>query len=174
MGERMQQVVNMIRVAEEIKHLDIQRIVNKAQSKHQWSDERKKHAEQRYRNFLLLASTLKEGEPIIPTQDIDAVWHEHILDTHAYMDDCRRVFGYYLHHVPFFGQPEPDRDADMQKTEEAYQRLFGEKYRNGLGTCCTKGRDCQGEACRTHPDCHYVQKTPWKNEVWKRTEMTST
>jgi hypothetical protein len=151
----MHQVVNMIQAAEAIKNLDLERIVKKAQTKNQWSNDKAAHAEKRYRNFLLLFSTLEDGVPIIPTQDIDTVWHEHILDTHAYMDDCHAVFGYYLHHVPFFGQEEPDRVADLSNTEQAYEKMFGEKYRQiDLGWCCPKGRDCQGEgcSCRNRPE----------------------
>ena len=31
----------------------------------------------------------------------DLFWHLHILDTRQYIEDCKNIFGYYLHHNPF-------------------------------------------------------------------------
>jgi hypothetical protein len=41
---------------------------------------------------------------IVPTWEIDQVWHHHILDTHKYAQDCQWLFGYFVHHYPYFGQ----------------------------------------------------------------------
>jgi hypothetical protein len=42
---------------------------------------------------------------------VDEIWHQHILDTHAYHRDCDAIFGSYLHHFPYFGMRG---DADAQ------------------------------------------------------------
>ena len=34
---------------------------------------------------------------------MDAFWHQHILDTVAYQRDTVQIFGYFLHHFPYFG-----------------------------------------------------------------------
>jgi excisionase family DNA binding protein len=50
-----------------------------------------------YRCFLLLAH-LCPGEPLVPSPRIDHVWHVHMLDTRAYLADCRRALGGVLCH----------------------------------------------------------------------------
>jgi hypothetical protein len=55
--------------------------------------------ELRYLRFL----TLCKIEPTIkhePDNDVDWYWHAHILHTKQYAEDCRRYFGYFLHHEP--------------------------------------------------------------------------
>jgi len=66
---------------------------------------------------------------ISPTRDIDAFWHAHILDTRKYIDDCERVFGFYLHHFPYFGMRGADDAAALAKagerTRELHEAEFG-------------------------------------------------
>lgn len=64
-----------------------------------WSRGRIKNAVHGYRSFLQLAADEPDRE-MTPDVDVDAVWHEHILDTQKYADDCNTMFGYYLHHIP--------------------------------------------------------------------------
>jgi hypothetical protein len=44
------------------------------------------------------------------TELADLIWHEHMLDTKRYAQDCGRLFGRFLHHVPgdkyCFGETE--------------------------------------------------------------------
>ena len=52
-----------------------------------------------YKRFLHLKLKYLD-ESIAPTKMMDIVWHTHILDTKKYQDDCMKIFGKYLHHVP--------------------------------------------------------------------------
>ena len=70
-----------------------------------------------YRRFLAL-NIVYEDRKICPTGPIDDFWHAHILDTHAYAQDCDYLFGRYLHHFPYFGMRGPD-------DYEALQTAFG-------------------------------------------------
>ncbi len=65
----------------------------------EWTDERVDSAILWYRRFLAL-NAMYPGEPIISTQDVDDVWHTHVLHTKLYFQHCAQVFGYYLHHGP--------------------------------------------------------------------------
>ena len=59
-------------------------------------------AEKEYRRFL----TLKAENPnvrLTPTPLMDMFWHAHILDTMSYAEDCERILGRFMHHVPNFG-----------------------------------------------------------------------
>jgi|SRR5271166_1040387 len=142
----MQQVVNMIVAAEKIRLLDLARIVKKVQFEKQWSTDRVLNVERRYRNWLLLISTLDDRGDVVPTLDIDEIWHAHILDTKAYADDCQNVFGYFLHHVPSWNKIMPREAHD--KTAAAYEKLFGEPFLPEGGHCVAT--DCQGSPCTGH------------------------
>lgn len=89
-----------------------------------WSRERANRAEKLYRRFLFLCATGSgvAGTPV-PNEDIDALWHLHILDHPRYRRDCERIFGYYLHHAPAAGE---ELGESIRATAAAYQELFGE------------------------------------------------
>ena len=81
-----------------IESLSFQLIIDRMIIKHGWSAERTYNAIANYRRFLYLSKTL--NEPITPTFEVDAIWHEHILHTNKYCLDCQKIFGGYLHHFP--------------------------------------------------------------------------
>jgi hypothetical protein len=102
-----------------------------------------------YRCFLKLC-VLYPDRAIVPTRDIDHVWHAHLLDTAKYRADCDRVFGRPLDHYPYAGLRGPaDREAwraDFTRT----RALFAEHFGIDIGTApaassCTAhvdGADC--------------------------------
>ena len=67
-----------------------------------WSYERIAEAEIAYRRFLAL-NLLYPGETLAVNRIIDEYWHNHILDTLKYAQDCDLIFGSFLHHYPYFG-----------------------------------------------------------------------
>lgn len=64
-----------------------------------WSEIKAGRACQRYLNFLCLR-WLYPDRLLVPTQEIDQVWHCHILYTRQYRQDCQHLFGHYLDHDP--------------------------------------------------------------------------
>lgn len=81
-----------------------------------WTLEETTAAIEDYRRFLLL-NCLYPDRIIVPSQIVDRVWHEHILDTEKYQVDCLEIFGYFLHHYPFLGMVD---EADKQDAEVAF------------------------------------------------------
>lgn len=124
-----------------------------------WSKERAEKAFSDYRKFLYLAAT---GHASVPTGDIDTAWHRHILDTRAYAADCFRVFGFFLHHFPYFGmRGEDDAKALHETFEQAkadWREVFGEPHpadgASGArsGGSCKVGSYCEGGACTSDGD----------------------
>lgn len=45
-----------------------------------------------------------------PSDDIDSLWHQHILDTNAYVHYCTKMFNTIVHH-----DPEDSNDQDVRK-----------------------------------------------------------
>jgi hypothetical protein len=91
-----------------------------------WEEDDAKFAINQYRQYLYL--TRKYDTHISPTVAIDAVWHNHILDTRKYVEDCQIIFGHYLHHYPYFGsRDEEDRrqlDIAFENTKTLFQKEF--------------------------------------------------
>lgn len=95
-----------------------------------WTLERANRTERLYKRFLYLCHIYGRTHPIVPTPDIDEMWHQHILDTRKYSDDCERVFGYFVHHYPYFGMRGDSDAAALQdafgRTIELYNQHFPE------------------------------------------------
>ena len=78
-----------------------------------WSESLCDYAEAEYIKFL----TLKKLYPkvaLVPSKLVDKFWHEHILDTKAYAEDCNKVFGRFVHHFPYFGIYGEDDQQSLQ------------------------------------------------------------
>lgn len=94
----------------------------------QWTEDQAKMVEQEYRKFLTLR-ILHPKTPIVPDSTVDVFWHQHILDTQKYADDCQSVFGEFMHHFPYFGLRGKEDAATLQSTfkvtGEAYEAAFG-------------------------------------------------
>lgn len=83
----------------------------------------------KYRRFLKLC-VMYPSKGIVPSKDIDPVWHNHILDTAKYAADCEAVFGFMLHHFPYLGlrgeQDVADWKNRFRETMTLYEQHFGE------------------------------------------------
>ena len=89
-----------------------------------WSDDLCDFAECEYRKLL----SLKKWYPklsFVPSKLVDKYWHEHILDTKSYLDDCNAVFGYFVHHYPYFGIYGDDDQSKLQVAYDQTVLLFG-------------------------------------------------
>jgi uncharacterized protein (TIGR04222 family) len=80
-----------------------------------------------YRRFLFLC--LRAGHQVTPSEEVDQVWHLHLVYTRSYWERlCGDVFGKTIHHHPTIGgMAEGDKFRNSyQKTLESYERFFGE------------------------------------------------
>jgi len=115
-----------------------------------WDKEHTDHVEKKYRRYLCMLYLYPEAS-VVPTKAIDQFWHQHILDTRAYAADCERVFGYFVHHFPYFGMRSEEDAKDLlssfERTKQIHQALFGEPYIPERGdsdatTCHKCGSTC--------------------------------
>lgn len=93
-----------------------------------WSAEFCDLVEREYRRFLALTRAYPDLA-IVPSGPVDKFWHTHILDTQKYGPDCEIVFGFFLHHFPYFGMRGADDVENLNRswenTIEVYQKHFG-------------------------------------------------
>lgn len=104
-----------------------------------WSREYADRMEVAYKRYLTLLAKFPD-ETIAPTKDVDKFWHGHILDTMKYAEDCENVFGYFLHHFPYFGmrgeQDAAALRAASERMHEIYEREFGEALPGAAAAFC--------------------------------------
>ena len=104
---------------------------------------------EQYKKFLSLNRKYPDSV-LVPTGEIDSVWHVHILDTKNYADDCNMLFGKFLNHEPYFGPYSKESQEDMarwfEETSIFWQIEYGEVLQKPVSLKC-----CDND-CRTI--CH--------------------
>jgi hypothetical protein len=110
--------------------------------------------EAEYRKFLAL-HLAHPGADVVPCKLVDEIWHQHILDTRAYAEDCEALFGGFLHHYPYFGMNGPDDALALHDayadTIERYRAAFGDPPANtwiSADAAKCKRTACKPQKCR--------------------------
>ncbi len=106
-----------------ISALDLRGVHNDLMKNEGFTEERADRAITWYRMFLEFVAE-HPGKHLAPPGAADLAWHNHILDTRRYFDDCLDLFGGYLHHDPeAFGTVEFDRGWGF--TRDLYADRYG-------------------------------------------------
>ncbi len=93
-----------------------------------WDEARVARALHEYKQFLALMQWYPEAA-LTPSEDIDDVWHTHVLNTARYQADCETIFGCFQHHSPTSGTSEEVHDqhlTDRDETQQLFEEAFGE------------------------------------------------
>jgi uncharacterized protein DUF1399 len=95
-----------------------------------WTHQQTNWAILRYKMFLSVVY-LHPHTPLVPTQEIDFVWHCHILHTRKYRQDCQMLFGRFIDHEPglkLWGiSDQLSLDTAFAQTTTLLVEYFGEK-----------------------------------------------
>lgn len=108
--------------------------------------------EKEYRQFLYLIAQNPE-KPMIPwSQNLDDFWHEHILDTQKYAQDCQAIFGKFIHHDPHLPKGSKTHNESFDATRKAYKDNFGKSSSSDSAACSAIAVFCSS-FCDSH-DSH--------------------
>ena len=91
-----------------------------------WGPRHAQRAIEEYRRFVFLA--IVAGHPVTPSDQVDQVWHLHLLYTRHYWNTfCATILRHDLHHQPTVGGPEEGRKFARwyEGTLASYRRYFG-------------------------------------------------
>ena len=112
-----------------IANLDFSQIIEKMVSHQGWLKKDVIAISELYKDYLFLQKKYGNNYEIVPSEEVDEFWHNHILDTKKYQEDCNFIFGCYLNHYPYFGMDESSDENDLnkayEKTLELYKKEFG-------------------------------------------------
>lgn len=144
-----------------IQALDLEPIKFKLVAEHGWKLEQADKVETQYKQYLYLSATTIVEDGLPPSKIIDEFWHQHILDTRKYAEDCENVFGRFVHHYPYFGLmggEDYERFSNAgENAERLFIEVFGESpYESNMIERCNSGCDggggCSGcVGCSTGP-----------------------
>lgn len=98
-----------------------------------------------YRCFLKICVLHPEAS-IVPSKEIDAVWHAHLLDTSKYRADCEFVFGRFMDHFPYAGMRGADDRAAWREGFARTRLLFKKHFGVEVGA------EPAASVCRNHGD----------------------
>jgi hypothetical protein len=121
---------NVTQAMAAVETIDLTNVMRKLRTEEGWDEAQAATAAMRYRRFLCMRY-LGATFDLVPARDIDKVWHQHILHTRDYAEDCRRVFGDFVHHAPGKEDSETMLEhtrSNFEKTQARYAELFGEDY----------------------------------------------
>ncbi|MGQ0635957.1 MAG: glycine-rich domain-containing protein [Planctomycetaceae bacterium] len=93
-----------------------------------WDEQRVACALNEYKQFLALMYWNPEAV-LVPSEDIDEVWHTHVLNTARYQAECETIFGHFQHHCPTFGEShevQEEQAKGRDKTMKLFEETFGE------------------------------------------------
>jgi hypothetical protein len=133
---------------DDISALDFTLVKQKIQDREEglgWNALQCNEAEAEYKRFLALKRTYPEKE-IVPNKQVDLFWHQHILDTQKYAEDCETVFGHFIHHFPYFGMKD---EQDMQNLVDAFEETKGLYALHFTGNFTGEAPKCKAPKCRT-------------------------
>jgi len=94
-----------------------------------WPIDRAAQAIQGYLQFLK-AIDQHPTAALVPSRDVDEVWHCHLLDTHKYAADCQWLFGRFIHHNPYLGVGNSEQVARLTAAWQETLRLLGQTERS--------------------------------------------
>ena len=119
-----------LRTAKElIQTLDLNAVIERLVYIDGWSKADALKACEQYKNYLFLRKKYGNSCLLPPSNDIDEVWHAHILHTEDYTTFCLKVFGYFLHHHPHLKQEGIQSQQHLEQLfEEQTQRFYFEEF----------------------------------------------
>lgn len=101
-------------------------IISRLQKKHpEWSKPYIETLIRQYKRFL--HSAANSNTELVPTKDVDEVWHEHILFTKDYFVNWKEYLGKLVHHNPEKLGENKDYSQSFEKTEQMISKKIIEK-----------------------------------------------
>jgi hypothetical protein len=100
--------------------------VTRLARENRWSEMHAERVISEYKRFMFLA--MVAGHPVTPSDEVDQVWHLHLLYTRSYWQRfCGEVLGRGLHHDPTTGGRDEKNKFEhwYDRTLESYRRFFG-------------------------------------------------
>ncbi|CAF1520752.1 unnamed protein product [Adineta ricciae] len=120
----------------EIYEVGMKIMINNSQTQHSALTLAMKRLRKSYERYLYLTSkylTKNEYNFIHPTYAIDLAWHSHMQEPLKYIDDCNRLFGVMINHIPWSSTKTTDTDQ-ITVFHEKMIDIWNEEFERNLDT----------------------------------------
>lgn len=133
---------------EAIKHFNFTAILGRvAKENPSWSTERLETALSEYQKWMSMCAIMPGVKLGMCSQDVDEVWHAHILYTRDYACFCESVAGRFIHH-----QPTSDEEMEQGDITSSVNTRILLKFCFGKLSEVWQGAECD-EKCRKCHNC---------------------
>jgi hypothetical protein len=132
-----------------------------------WEGSFAARALEEYKRFLYLACV--SGHEVTPSDEVDKVWHLHLLYTHYYWNDlCATVLLRPLHHGPTKGGARENNRyrENYRATLDSYEREFDETPPADLWPEIESRFAPRGRMRAVDADSHWVIRKPHLPQGW--------
>jgi small ubiquitin-related modifier len=104
--------------------------VARCQREYLWDEAKCRRVLNAYRQFLELKKTFEDWDATIlsPSQVVDQMWHQHLLDVTNYCHDTILLCGHVVGHNPDGALDGPAKAARTKTTRDALFENFGSDY----------------------------------------------
>ncbi len=123
------------------------RLIRHCMNEYEWTEDRASQATGRYEKLFKLFG---KGVSIVPTKEIDAVWHLHMLDPISYYESCMSYHNKLIEHSPALDSSEEEKNnlnSLFLETSKIWKETYGEEY-SGIAADCD-GPDHSCTECST-------------------------
>jgi len=142
--------------------LNLEPIIIKVMDKDEglgWSFDHALEISSEYRKFLVLCLN-NPNIAIVPSSQVDDLWHFHILDTQKYAQDSEECFGYFLHHFPYFGMRDKQDEKNLKDAWEITKSLYIQEFSTLPEHLWLSSKRCPNCGRRIEGNEMFVEKRP--------------
>ncbi len=105
-----------------MQRVELFQIENQCEKEYKWSLNYAQRVGKEYARFLSLRA---QNSQLSPSDDVDRMWHQHILNTQHYADYCNKIAGKFVHHDPTQANDQNLRKVRLANTILSYHQKYG-------------------------------------------------
>ena len=118
------------------------RLVKYCMKKYNWTEAQASDSVDRYEKLFKLFG---KGTSIVPTKEIDDVWHLHMLDPVSYSESCKAYHNKIVGHNPELEDSEEAKSklhSLFLTTAKIWKEAYGEEYSGSAADCDGPDHTC--------------------------------
>lgn len=144
-----------------IQHFDFTAVMSRvAKENPSWSTDRLATALSEYQKWMAICASVSAGVVCgMCSEDVDSVWHAHILYTKHYAHFCGEVAGHFIHHEPTSDEDKAEKDkSSVINTLTMLKFCFGKLnpvWRRAASGC--EEDDASPSYCDSCANCNTCQ-----------------
>lgn len=125
-----------------MKQFSKSRLIQHCMKEYNWMEMHASRAVDRYEKLFKLFG---KGVPIVPTKEIDDVWHLHMLDPISYYESCMAYHNKIIGHNPALessGEEKSKLHSLFLATANIWKEAYGEEYSGTAANCDGPDHSC--------------------------------